>query len=410
MLRTHVIIDGLQDPILARDLSARWLEAGFRNAVDIAGQAGWLERDTSEIGENGEIDGVDGDEGVGADDGDGDGPKHSGRVENETLDEQADAAIFDRALNEGDVARAGAIARAFGVEIRDRAGNSFVAANDPEALREQMVYEYRTRFAQSLVFGMPAIALHYLGPVLAVGGGESAGNMLYPWLIQMVLVGWALWAGGLPILWQGVMSAIHLRATADLLTTFITFAAFIPSVLGMVAVIFGYEPWFGTPVGQGGESLTSPAGPAFHIAMFAIMLALFQRWRLYKQTDRLSGRASLMMPRFNRLCGMWLVAVIITMVLAGWQVALGFGLVMPALLSVGGINRWSPGWSMALPVIAIAPLYLFGHRLIDMDINSVRVEGAVAFQLMMACVFAIGWSRWKVRNTEAADDGATDQT
>lgn len=382
MVRTHVIIDGLQDPILARDLSSRWLEAGFRNAVDIAGQVGWLERAVSGQTEVEEV----------ASDAAANGEAAAAEAVNVDQESASDESLAEAPtedLAEAEVARAGAIARAFGVEIRDRAGNSFIAANEPEALREQMVYEYRTRFAQSLVFGMPAIVLHYLGPVLAVGGGESAGNMLYPWLIQMVLVGWALWAGGLPILWQGVMSAIHLRSTADLVTTVIVFVAFIPSLIGMIAVIFGNEPWFANANGDG--------GPAFHVAIFAVMLALFQRWQMYKHTHRLSGRASLMMPRFNRLCAAWLIAVIVVLAAFGWMTALGFGLLFPALLSVGGINRWSPGWSMALPVIAIAPVYLFGQRLIEMDVESIRIESAVAFQMMIALLFTAGWSRWSRR-------------
>lgn len=326
------------------------MAAGFRNAVDIAGQCAWLERDASET---------------------------------------------DDALSEEDVARAGGIARAFGVEIRDRAGNSFVADNKLPALREQMIYEYRTRFAQSLVFGLPAIILHYMGPVLAVGGGEAAGNMLYPWMIEMVLVGWALWAGGLPILWQGVMSAIHLRATADLLTTVIVFAAFVPSLVGVVSVIFGHEPWFGTAAAM--QSKTA-VGPAFHVAMLAIMLGLFQRWRMYKHAHRLSGRASLMLPRFNRLCAAWIVAVFVAMITFGWQTALGVGLLMPALLSVGGISKLSPGWSMALPVLAFVPLYLFGDRFTNTSIDNMRIEVAAGFQLLMAIVFAMGWSRWPSRD------------
>lgn len=376
--RTHVIIDGLQDPVLARDLSARWMAAGFRNAVDIAGQCAWLERDAD----------VDKDANV-------EGNEHDESIGDEKNNENA--AIVDRPLNEEDVARAGGIARAFGVEIRDRAGKSFVAANQLPALREQMIYEYRTRFAQSLVFGLPAVILHYIGPVLAVGGGESASNMLYPWMIEMVLVGWALWAGGLPILWQGVMSALHLRTTADLLTTAIVFAAFIPSLIGVVSVIFGHEPWFNS-----GQGSTSQAGPTFHVAMLAIMLALFQRWRMFKHAHRLTGRASLMMPRFNRLCAAWIVAMFVAMFVFEWRTALGVGLLMPALLSAGGINKLSPGWSMALPVLAFVPLFLFGDRFTNTQMDGIRIEVAVGFQLLMAVVFAISWSKWPTRNEQSA--------
>ena len=40
--RCHIILDGLQDPQLGQQLSAKWNHAGYRNVVDVAGQCAWL--------------------------------------------------------------------------------------------------------------------------------------------------------------------------------------------------------------------------------------------------------------------------------------------------------------------------------------------------------------------------------
>jgi len=368
--KTHLILDGLQDPLHGRELSARWVTAGFENGVDVAGQAAWLRVGWAP-------------------------PTMSeGRVE----DSKMVGGAHPTPITEADVARAAAIARAFGVELRDRAGATFRADNELPALREQMVREYRARFSQALVFGLPALALHYLGPMLTGGGGASntsgGGGMAYPWLLEMVLVGWSLWVAGLPILWQGFASLIHLRATADLLTTMIVMLSFIPSAVGVVSLLFTSVPWFGLPYDDAGAAVEL-RGPAFHIAVMAVMIATFQRWQLHHHVNRLAGRGQYMLPRFGRLVLIWIVAMIATMAVAGWQIGLAFGLLLPPMLSAGGINRWSPGWSIALPVIAFAPLFLFAEAVtIAPHAASLRFEIAAGFAWMMSVVMAVGWSRW----------------
>ena len=44
MVKTRLILDGLQDMRLGGELSRRWFEAGFVNEVDVAGQCGWVSR------------------------------------------------------------------------------------------------------------------------------------------------------------------------------------------------------------------------------------------------------------------------------------------------------------------------------------------------------------------------------
>jgi len=346
MIRTHVILDGLQDPVAGRALSARWSEAGFDNAVDIAGQCAWLSL------------GVD----IGA----------GGCVED--------------ALTESDVDRAAAMGREFGVELRDRVGKTFQAKNELASLRGQMVYEYKSRFATAVVFGLPALGLHYMAPVLAGGGGEARW-MAYPWLLELLLVGWSCLAAGWPILWQGMVALVHLRATGDLLVMLTIGVAFVPSAVGGLSLVVTGEPWFGAPL-EGG-------GPAFHAAVLALMLAVGGRWLVYRFADRLSGRANLMLAGFGRLIVAWLGVSAVVMVMVGWEWGLAFAMLMPSFISLGAINHWSPGWSVVLPVVAFGGLFLGGEGVVGLSLEGVQIEAAAGFGLMMTLVLAVGWSRLK---------------
>ena len=57
---------------------------------------------------------------------------------------------MDAQLGEADVDRAAAIARRFGIEVRDRVGTTFKADNDLAALHGHMAYEYKSRLATRL--------------------------------------------------------------------------------------------------------------------------------------------------------------------------------------------------------------------------------------------------------------------
>lgn len=346
---TFVILDGLQDPMHARDLSARWARAGLLNEVDIAGQSAAIRLDATD----------------------------------------------KPSITEEDVQRAAAIARAYGVEPRDRAGETFKPDNDLALLRDQMRREYRARFSQALVFGLPALAVHYLEPILASGGGHNAGSLAFPWLLQLVLVGWAIWVAALPIIWQGIWSLIHLRPTADLLTTAIVLLAYIPSAFGVASLLFINEPWFGVAVRHMGADVAAVplAGPAFHLAIMAVMLATCQRWLMHANIAALAGRAQYMMKRCATLIAIWLLAVIVLLFLQGWHAALCFGLLLPPLLSSGAINRISPGWSMALPVLAFAPVFVLGPRALPMATQAhlMRFEIAAGFAWLMVAVMVVGW-------------------
>ncbi|MAE65250.1 MAG: hypothetical protein CMJ18_13345 [Phycisphaeraceae bacterium] len=329
-LRTHVILDGLQDPALARSLSARWSEQGYANAVDLAGQHGWLQLPPDDAAES-------------------------------AMDEARHAA------------------RGFGVELHDRAGATFRPDNDLGALRRRLAYEYKSRLATALVFGLPAVALHYGAPFLVGSDGGRAAT-IFPRLIGLLLVGWACVAAGWPVLWQGLLSVAHLRASADLLTTTIILVSWSSSLAEVVASLFGAEP-------LGGDG---PAPSALG-ANVAVTLAMLQRWLAHRFADRLSGRAMLMIPGFSRIVGAWIVITLGLCALVGLDAGIAVGLVFPPLIGLGAINRTCPGSSAALPVFAFALLLMIGPRAMDLPVEAVRLEIATGFALIMTAVMALGW-------------------
>ena len=76
--------------------------------------------------------------------------------------------------------------------------------NRPDAER---LREYKYRFAQSTVFGLPVIALHFVGPLL---GGEESGRWVG--LFQMLLAGWVMYVG---VMGMAVESLLRRTITSD---------------------------------------------------------------------------------------------------------------------------------------------------------------------------------------------------
>lgn len=335
MSRTHVILDGLADPRIGGQLSAAWLHAGFANTVDPAGQCASLWRADSD-------------------------------------------STQCPALSEADMDRAAAVARTFGLEPRDRVGNTFVADNQLPELRKRLAFEYKSRFATALVFGLPAIALHRFGPLLA-GGGPGH----YAWLIELLLAGWTCIAAGWPILYQGALCARYLRVHGDLLTTVVVVFAYVPSAIGVLSMMWSGEPW-----------LIGDQGPAFDAAVWVIIVATLQRWLAHCNADRLAGRAAMMLTGVGRFIVAWLIFVVIVMFVIDSHAGLMVAMLLPSMISHGAISRWSPGWSSVFPVVTFAIVLVAGPGALNVPLDQVRFEIAVGFALMTTCAMVAGWRRF----------------
>jgi hypothetical protein len=327
------MLDGLSDPRVGLELSRAWMEAGFANGVDVTGQSAWLaKRD----------------------------------------DEQA-------WLSEADVDRAASVARFFGLELRDRVGSEFNAQNDLSALRGRLTYEYKSRFATALVFGLPALLLHGLGVWLA-GGATSPRQMLYPWFFELLLVGWACLAAGWPILWQGALSLRGLRMTADLYTSLLVLACFVPSAVGVL----------GLPLVRSTFLTVSP-GPLFHAAMLTMAAAVLQRWMLHGATEAIAGRADWVLRGSGRLLFTWLAVSVAVAVWGGVHLGVAVAMLMPPLVAMASLNPWNPGPSAVLPVAAFAVMLVLGPDALGRSIAGQEVWIAGGFAVMLTAVMGMGW-------------------
>ncbi len=361
MKKTAVVLDGLQDPTLARRLSAAWHAAGAANAVDPAGQAAWL---------------------------------WSGGADAADASEQS-------GLGEGAMDRAASIARRFGLELRDRVGARFDPDVKLAALRTRVAWEYKSRLATALVFGLPALALHYLGPMLAgsagQGGAGSSGGMALPWLIEAMLAGWMCLAAGWPFLWQGALSLRHGRLTADLLTAVLIGGCFIASAIGVLGMAVGVRPWFVDVHGSG--------APLFDVTVWAVLAGCAQRWATHAHADRTAGRGNLMLAGHRWLIGVWIAGAVLVATGGDVRGAAALVLALPVVMSSGAVNPLSPGW-LSLPAVAVFAGLVSGAGVtLPAGAMAVRVEAAGLFSLLMTLVFVWCWRQFPSPPNSARCDG-----
>ncbi len=247
------------------------------------------------------------------------------------------------------------VARLQGLELRDRVGSSFVANVSRDALRNRMQSEWRTRFATSLVFLLPALLLHYLTPYLA------SSSTYLPNGIELVLVGWTIVAATWPILYQGLVSATAFRMTPDLYQSF------------LIVMTFLIGAW---------QVITGSSDTMLYITSFAVISIAFQRRALWNHVDRLDGHAHLMLP-FARILLIVLIAASVVSVfdrLGGVSMMLA----VPAMMGALAINQlaYPTGW--VIPVLmfvvwlGISPMILPDR--FEMEF---RVEAAFLFTILL---------------------------
>ena len=111
--------------------------------------------------------------------------------------------------------------------------------NRPVAER---IREYKYRFAQSAVFGMPVLALHFIGPQL---GGPEAPRWIG--LLEMLLAGWVVYVGVLAMVVEAMMrkkiSLDSIIASLALLSYLIAAISFLRAMI----LAQGFHLYWGFP-------------------------------------------------------------------------------------------------------------------------------------------------------------------
>ena len=262
--------------------------------------------------------------------------------------------LLDEALAD----RVAALTRRRGLELRDRIGATFSPSTTKEQLRARLAHEWASRFATGMVFLLPAIALHYLTPILA------QGSTVIPEGIQAALVGWSIVAAAWPVAWQGWLSMRRLRMT--------------PDVFALAAIGFP----FGVSLAR---LVTRASPPAFHAAAFAILAVALQRAIVWRRAANLEGQAHRMLPSAVPL----LVAFTLATAAAVLDQTAGMAvfLATPAMLGSLSINRLLPATSLLLPVLLFDAVLATSSLGLDARWLSGRIEAAFAFNIgiTLAC-------------------------
>jgi cation transport ATPase len=100
---------------------------------------------------------------------------------------------------------------------------------------DQRVREYKYRFAQAMVFGLPVIGLQYFG--LGLGGSEAA---VWVGLLQAILAGWVIYVAAAGMLFEGLL-LIRRRISPDLINALISVIFYVASLAGWVRLLLGHQ-------------------------------------------------------------------------------------------------------------------------------------------------------------------------
>ena len=100
--------------------------------------------------------------------------------------------------------------------------------------------EYKYRFAQAVIFGIPVIALQYFGSAL---GGSEAPRWIA--ILQALLSGWAVYVGAAGMLFEGLLTIRH-GIGGDLIIAVASLALYLYSLVSVLATFFtgrlAYQP------------------------------------------------------------------------------------------------------------------------------------------------------------------------
>lgn len=103
---------------------------------------------------------------------------------------------------------------------------------------EQRLREYKYRFSQAAVFGLPVLALQIWGPAL---GGPESGRWVG--ILQALLAGWVVYVGAAGMLFEGLI-LLPTRIIADFIPALVAVLAYLFSLISVLHVLFTGRLWY----------------------------------------------------------------------------------------------------------------------------------------------------------------------
>ena len=129
---------------------------------------------------------------------------------------------------------------------------------------DQRLREYKYRFSQAVVFGLPVVALQLWGHAL---GGPEADRWVG--ILQALLAGWVVYVGAAGMLFEGLI-VMSRRALPDLIVAILAVVTYLFSVVSVFHVLFTGHLWYRTLL--------------FHVSV--IMLAAWTGWQWFRWSRR----------------------------------------------------------------------------------------------------------------------------
>jgi cation transport ATPase len=121
--------------------------------------------------------------------------------------------------------------------------DSSTAPNSIESLLarplDQRIREFKYRFAQAVVFGLPVLALQRYGRSL---GWVEADRWVG--LLQLALTGWVVYVAAAGMLFEGFVLLVRRRIQIDFIIALIAVALFLVSAASIAHLIFRGSLWF----------------------------------------------------------------------------------------------------------------------------------------------------------------------
>jgi len=103
---------------------------------------------------------------------------------------------------------------------------------------DQRLREYKYRFSQAVVFGLPVLALEIWGRAL---GGPEADRWVG--ILQALLAGWVVYVGAAGMLFEGLI-LLPRRVMPDLFAAALAVAAYLFSLISVLHVLFAAQLWY----------------------------------------------------------------------------------------------------------------------------------------------------------------------